>query len=757
MFEQIKTPAYVIDEAQLRKNLEIIKEVIDATGCKVLLAQKAFSALDTYELLSEYLHGTTASSLHEAMLGQQMKGENHIFSPAFKEEELEQIVQICDHVVFNSVQQIKRFQEKCLNIAKNKGKSIGIGIRINPQISTQTEHPMYDPCAPGSRFGITSTDLNAELKKDTHFLDAIEGLHFHTLCEQNSDDLEKTLLAVEEKFGDILHLPQIKWLNMGGGHHISRADYDVARLIRLILHMQQTYQVQVYLEPGEAIALNAGYLVTKVLEKGKNEIEILILDTSASCHMPDVLEMPYRPPLKGSGHPKEKPFTYRLSSATCLSGDVIGDYSFDREMQVGDILVFEDMAIYSMVKNNTFNGINLPDIVIRREDGSMEIVKSFGYPDFVSRLGRGINVPKYRMPGEFESHHGCILSWPTREGSWRKKGRYAKEIMAKMARKIAESERVYLTCRPAYVKELQQMFAMEENIRIMGIPSDDAWTRDIGPSFVYTRNQDLIGVDWKFNAWGGEVDGLYEDYVLDDAFARAFCREMQVPTLDAHPFVFEGGAVHVDGEGTGIVTKACLLSAGRNPHLSMEEIEEQLKKYLGLEKIIWLEHGIYMDETNEHIDNMLAFIRPGEVVLAWCEEEGDVQTMYSQEALDVLSKEVDAKGRKFVVHKLPIPKERVVVREEEVEGFVYSKKEEQRFVGERLAASYVNFYIANQAVLLPQFGDENDALAVRILSDLFPNREIVPIASRELLLGGGNIHCLTQQIPRLKHEEDLTW
>ncbi len=385
--DTITTPAYVIDEARLEKNLQIIRNVIDATDCRVLLAQKAFSAYDTYEMIGRYLHGTTASSLHEAMLGRKMKGENHIFSPAFREEELNAIVEICDHIVFNSVNQVERFLEKAKKHAKVLGKTIGFGLRINPEVSTQTEHPIYDPCAVGSRFGVKSSDLKAALQKNPDFLNDLEGLHFHTLCEQNSDDLEKTLDAVEENFGEFLRLPQIKWLNMGGGHHISRDDYDSERLIRLIRHMKSEYELQVYLEPGEAIALNAGYLVTKVLEKVTNGMEVLILDTSASCHMPDVLEMPYRPPLLGAGLPNEKRYTYRLSSATCLSGDVIGDYSFDREIQIGDKLIFEDMAIYSMVKNNTFNGINLPDISILRKNNKLEVLKRFGYEDFECRLG----------------------------------------------------------------------------------------------------------------------------------------------------------------------------------------------------------------------------------------------------------------------------------------------------------------------------------------------------------------------------------
>ena len=258
-------------------------------------------------------------------------------------------------------------------------------MRINPECSTQGEHAIYDPCAPGSRLGVTIEKLEEELGKNPGFLEGVDGFHFHTLCEQNSDALETTLEAVEQKFGKYLY--DMKWLNMGGGHHITRKDYDVERLVRLVNHMKEKYQVQVYLEPGEAVALNAGYLKTTVLDIVENAgITTLILDASAACHMPDVLEMPYRPPLKDSGEPGKKQYTYRLSSYTCLAGDIIGDYSFDRKIQIGDTLYFEDMAIYSMVKNNTFNGIGLPDIVLRHENGECEVVKHFGYEDFKGRL-----------------------------------------------------------------------------------------------------------------------------------------------------------------------------------------------------------------------------------------------------------------------------------------------------------------------------------------------------------------------------------
>ena len=372
--EQVSTPAYILEEDKLIKNLEILKRVQEESGCKILLAQKCFSMFRVYPLIGQYISGCTASGLYEARLGfEEMKKENHVFSPAYKEEDFDEILSYCDHIIFNSVNQLSKFKEKC----QKAGKSFGL--RINPQCSTQGDHAIYDPCAPGSRLGVTADKLTAA------DLEGVDGLHFHTLCEQNADALETTLQAVEAKFGHYLH--QMKWLNMGGGHHITRADYDVEKLISLIRHVKETYHLEVYLEPGEAVALNAGLLKATVLDKVENGgITTLILDASAACHMPDVLEMPYRPPLKDSGQPGEKTYTYRLSSYTCLAGDIIGDYSFNRELDEGDVLYFEDMAIYSMVKNNTFNGIPLPDLVVKKADGSCELVKRFGYDDFKGRL-----------------------------------------------------------------------------------------------------------------------------------------------------------------------------------------------------------------------------------------------------------------------------------------------------------------------------------------------------------------------------------
>ena len=371
--DQVPTPAYVIDEAKLVNNLEILKSVQERTGCKVLLAQKAFSMYATYPLISQYLAGTTASGLYEAKLGhEEFGGEVHVFAPAFKDADLEEILEIADHIVFNSERQLRKHVDKC------RAVGVSVGLRINPECSTQGDHALYDPCAAGSRFGVRIDQFSEDL------LDLVDGLHFHTLCEQNSDDLKTTLDAVEAKFGPYLH--RIKWLNMGGGHHVTREDYDLDLLISSIQHMQETYGLEVYIEPGEAIALNAGYLVTEVLDIFENGIETLVLDASATCHMPDVLEMPYRPPLRHGFEAGEKAYTYRLSSNTCLTGDIIGDYSFEKPVEIGDKLYFEDMAIYSFVKNNTFNGIGLPSLVLMDKTGDCRIVKSFGYEDFKGRL-----------------------------------------------------------------------------------------------------------------------------------------------------------------------------------------------------------------------------------------------------------------------------------------------------------------------------------------------------------------------------------
>jgi carboxynorspermidine decarboxylase len=370
--DNINTPAYIIDEDALISNLEKLKLVKEKSGAKILLAQKAFSSFYHYKLIGKYLDGTTASSLHEAILGaEEMGGETHIFSPAYTIEEFDKISSICGHIVFNSYNQWKKFSPYLCD------KNVSAGVRINPEYS-EIEQDIYNPCVTGSRLGI----IEEEFSK--HDWTGIEGLHFHTLCEQNSDALAHTLPHFEEKFGKYLY--GMKWLNMGGGHHITRTDYDVDTLIEIVKYIKAKYNVEVYLEPGEAVALNAGTLVTKVIDIVHNGMDICILDTSASCHMPDVIEMPYRPEIIGGGKPNVKKFTYRLAGPTCLAGDVIGDYSFDNKLQIGDKLVFCDMAIYSMVKNNTFNGIKLPDICTYSTSNGIKIIREFGYADFKTRL-----------------------------------------------------------------------------------------------------------------------------------------------------------------------------------------------------------------------------------------------------------------------------------------------------------------------------------------------------------------------------------
>ena len=369
----LPTPYFVVDESLLIKNLEILKSVCDRAGCKIPLAQKAFSMYRTYPLISRYLYGTTASGLHEARLGkEEFPGEIHVFSPAYREDEFEELLTYADHFVFNSPRQVEKFGIR----AKKAGKQIGL--RINPQCSTQEGHEIYDPCADGSRLGTTLANF------DPKQVEILDGLHFHTLCEQNSDDLETTVIEFEKKFGKYLH--SMKWLNLGGGHHITRKDYDIEKLINIVKGLKKKYNVEFYLEPGEAVVLNAGFLVTSVMETFNNVIDVAIVDTSAACHMPDVIEMPYRPPLYNSGESGEKKYTYRLGGPTCLAGDVIGDYSFGEPLKEGDKLIFEDMALYTMVKTNTFNGMKLPSIVYRKKDGRFELVRSFGYEDFKSRL-----------------------------------------------------------------------------------------------------------------------------------------------------------------------------------------------------------------------------------------------------------------------------------------------------------------------------------------------------------------------------------
>ena len=380
LFSTMTTPAYVIDEKALRRNGEILKDLASRTGCRILLAQKAFSNYDCYPILAPYIAGTEASGLYEARLGaEEMPGkEVHVYSAAFRDDQFRTVLQYADHIVFNSPSQLAYFGRK----AKDAGLSIGL--RINPELSTQAGHDIYDPCAPGSRLGTTRRQWDDAMTDD--LIDLLDGLHFHTLCEQDADDLETTLLKVEQSFG--LWLARMKWLNMGGGHHITRQGYDINRLIRTICKAQERWNVTVYLEPGEDCAFQAGYLVTTVLDILQNgDMHLAIVDTSAACHMPDVIEMPYRPPLYQSGKAREKAYTYRLGGPTCLTGDSIGDYSFDAPLHRGDKLIFGDMAIYTTCKNNTFNGMALPDIYLLRQNHELDRICHFGYEDFKYRLG----------------------------------------------------------------------------------------------------------------------------------------------------------------------------------------------------------------------------------------------------------------------------------------------------------------------------------------------------------------------------------
>ena len=381
LFSALPTPCYVMDEARLRANGSCLAALAERTGCKILLAQKAFSNYDFYPLLAPYLAGTEASGLYEARLGweEMPQKEVHVFCGAYRADQFEELLQYAGHIVFNSIHQLARFGPR----AKEAGKQVGL--RINPECSTQEGHAIYDPCAPGSRMGVTRGVW--ELEMTDSLLALLDGLHFHTLCEQNSDDLRTTLAAVEQHFGDVL--PQMKWLNMGGGHHITRPDYDLATLERCIRHAQDTWGVTVYLEPGEAVALNAGYLASRVLDVVENNgTKIAILDASAACHMPDVLEMPYQPPIYGASTQLGQGHIYRLAGPTCLAGDVIGDYAFSNPLQEGDLVLFGDMAIYTTCKNNTFNGMPLPDLWRLDETKTLSPLTRFGYQDFKMRLGR---------------------------------------------------------------------------------------------------------------------------------------------------------------------------------------------------------------------------------------------------------------------------------------------------------------------------------------------------------------------------------
>lgn len=368
----IETPSYIVSEELLKKNLEILKYVQDESGCKIILALKGFAMHSMFHLIKQYLPGTTASSLNEARLGnEKFGGEVHVYAPAYQEKELSEYIELASHITFNSFSQWKRFKNYF------NDSTVDCGLRINPEFS-EIEFPLYNPCYKNSRLGVTLAEFEEES------FDGISGLHFHTHCASNSLALQKTLAVVEEKFHSVLE--KVKWVNFGGGHHITRDDYDVELLIKLIKDFKVKYDVEVIMEPGEAVALNTGYLVTSVVDIIRNDMNIAMLDTSAAAHMPDVMEMPYRPKMIDGFEPDEKKFTYRLGGLTCLAGDVIGDYSFDQPLEINDKLILLDMAHYSMVKNNTFNGVELPSIGILKEDGSVEIVKRFGYSDYKERL-----------------------------------------------------------------------------------------------------------------------------------------------------------------------------------------------------------------------------------------------------------------------------------------------------------------------------------------------------------------------------------
>jgi len=371
----VATPCFIVDETRVRNNLAVLDTVQRRTGCRILLALKAFAMFSLFPLISGTLKGVCASSPHEARLGrEEFGGEVHTFAAGYSQADMDELVRLSDHIIFNSFSQWHRFQP----LVEQSGRGLRCGIRINPEHS-EAAVPLYDPCAPRSRLGVRYEDFAGQ------DLTGITGLHLHTLCEQNADALARTLEVFETRFGRYLH--DFDWLNLGGGHHITRADYDLELLCDRIMHFRQTYGVEVYLEPGEAVVLNAGILVASVLDIVHNEFDIVILDASAVAHMPDVIEMPYRPDVAGGGQPGELAHTYRLAGHSCLAGDVIGDYSFARPLQVGDRVAFLDMAHYTMVKTTTFNGLQLPAIgVYCEETDELRIVRRFSYEDFKNRL-----------------------------------------------------------------------------------------------------------------------------------------------------------------------------------------------------------------------------------------------------------------------------------------------------------------------------------------------------------------------------------
>lgn len=387
---RVPSPCFVVDTAALESNLAILSQVQQQSGAAILLALKAFAMHAVFPQIRAHLAGVCASGPHEARLGRYEfcrdphGGQVHTFAAAYSRSDLAQVLQLSDHVVFNSCQQWQRFRSTALSAAAAQQGRPRFGLRINPEHS-EGAVALYDPCAPYSRLGITESELRRHLAEDSTLLAEISGLHMHTLCEQGADALQRTVAAMEHKFGDLL--PRLKWLNLGGGHHITQPDYDRQLLIDVVRDLKQRYQLDIYLEPGEAVAINTGVLVCTVLDTIHNGMDLAILDISATAHMPDVLEMPYRPEIRGASQPGDKPYTYRLGGMSCLSGDVIGDYSFDQPLQPGDRLLFEDMSHYTMVKTTMFNGVQHPSIACYNPaTDTVQIVRTFGYEDFCSRL-----------------------------------------------------------------------------------------------------------------------------------------------------------------------------------------------------------------------------------------------------------------------------------------------------------------------------------------------------------------------------------
>jgi len=374
----VPTPAYVLEEASLKRNLSLLDRVQKESGGKIILALKGFAFWSAFPWVREVLHGATASSLHEARLAkEEMQREVHVYSVAFTDKEFPEILSLADHIVFNSFGQWRRFKPQVM-AARAAGRTVSCGIRVNPGHS-EVKTPLYDPCFANSRLGVTRTEFRPDE------LDGIDGLHFHAHCGNNSDTLERVVASFEKLYGDFI--PRMKWINFGGGHHITKEGYDVDRLIRVIRDFKAKHGTEVYVEPGEAVGWRTGPLVSSVVDIVRNGMDIAILDTSATAHMPDTLEMPYRPEIRGADEPGKLPHTYRLGGLTCLAGDVIGDYSFPQPLQVGDKLVFEDMIHYTIVKNTTFNGIPLPSLCIWTKEGQLRVVREFGYEDYKLRNG----------------------------------------------------------------------------------------------------------------------------------------------------------------------------------------------------------------------------------------------------------------------------------------------------------------------------------------------------------------------------------